>query len=201
MSGPHSAPGGGKSSTCDRASQVVVGVSVAAGKVWAGELENGTDPLCGCTLRQQLPGDPEIHDAPVRLRKAFSNPPSLHPVLIDLSSLGGGDRWRDGILQSPVAGARLARTSPLRRQQCWCWQLDRGLQQSIGAASQPRMGMHDLHPGSVAAGCAPLELLIGEPSQPAQMTPVGTAQVPSIDAGQLLAGSRRHSGFQRGGAE
>ena len=61
--------------------------------------------------------------------------------------------------------------------------------------------MHDLHPGSVAAGCAPLELLIGEPSQPAQMTPVGTAQVPSIDAGQLLAGSRRHSGFQRGAAE
>jgi hypothetical protein len=31
------------------------------------------------------------------------------------------------------------------------------------------------------------------------MTPVGTAQVPSIEAGQLFAGSRRHSGFQRGG--
>ena len=43
MSGPHSAPGGGKSSTCDRASQVVVGVSVAARKVWAGELENSSD--------------------------------------------------------------------------------------------------------------------------------------------------------------
>src|ERR1700674_1065137 len=63
------------------------------------------------------------------------------------------------------------------------------------------MGMHDFHPGSVAAGCAPDRLLIGEPSQPAQMTPVGTTQVPSIEAGQLLAGSRRHSGFQRGGAE
>ncbi len=89
----HRARGGGKSSTRDRASQVVVGVSVAAGKVWAGELENGLDPLCGCTLRQQLPGDPEIHDAPVRLWKAFRNPPSLHPALIDLGGLGGGDRW------------------------------------------------------------------------------------------------------------
>jgi len=182
---------------------------VAAGKVWAGELENGSDLVWGCTLRQQLPGDPAIHDAPVRLGKAFRNPPSLHPGLIDLGGLGGGDRWRDPILQSPGAAARLAGTRPLRQG----WQLDRRLQQSIGVASQPRMrnargtrvsrtvGVHDLHPGSVAAGCAPLGLLIGESSQPAQMTPVGTGQVPSIDTGQLLAGSRRQGGFQRGGAE
>ena len=77
MSGPHSAPEGGKSSTCYRAPQVVAGVGVVAGKVWAGELENGSDLVCGCTLRQQLPGDPEIHDAPVRLREALGNPPSL----------------------------------------------------------------------------------------------------------------------------
>jgi len=174
---------------------------VAAGKVWAGELENGLDPLCGCTLRQQLPGDPEIHDAPVRLWEAFRNTPSLHPALIDLGGLGGGDQWRDHILQSPGAGARRAGASPLCQQPCWCWQLDRRPQQSIGVASQPRMGMHDLHPGSVAAGCAPLGLLIGESSQPSQMTPVGTGQVASIDTGQLLASSRRHGGFQRGSAE
>jgi len=201
MSGPHSAPGGGKSSTCYRALQVVAGVSVAARKVWAGELENGSDLLCGCTLRKQLPGDPEIHDAPVRLREALGNPPSLHPAFVDLGGLGGGDRLGDSILQSPDASARLAGDSLLCQRQCWCWQLDRGRQQSIGIASQPRMGVHDLHPGSVAAGCAPLGLLIGEPSQPAQMTPVGTGQVPSIDAGQLLADSGRHRGFQRGGAE
>ena len=35
--------GAGKAAARDRASQVVVGVSVAAGKVWAGELENGLD--------------------------------------------------------------------------------------------------------------------------------------------------------------
>jgi len=61
--------------------------------------------------------------------------------------------------------------------------------------------VHDLHPGSVATGCAPLGLLIGESSQPTQMTPVGTGQVPSIGAGQLFASSRRHGGFQRGGTE
>jgi len=84
---------------------------VAAGKVWAGELENGSDLVCGCTLQQQLPGDPEIHDAPVRLRKAFGNPPSLDPALIDQGG-GGGDRWGDGIGESPGAGARLAGTRP-----------------------------------------------------------------------------------------
>ena len=195
MSGPHSAPGCGKSSTCDRASQVVVGVSVAAGKVWAGELEDGANLVCGCPLRQQLPGDPEIQDTPVRLRKAFGNPPSPHPTLIDLGGLGDGDQWREGILQPAGAGARLAETTALRR----CWQ--RCVQQSISVVSQPRMGVDDLHPGSVAAGCEPLGLLIGKSSQPAQMTPVGTGQVPSIDAGQLLASGSRHGGFQRGGAE
>src|SRR5579863_1443159 len=197
MSGPHSASGSGKSSTCDGASQVVVGVSVAAGKVWAGELENGSDLVCGCALQQQLPGDSEIHDAPVRLRKAFGNPPSLDPAMIDLGGLGGGDRWREGIGQPPGADARYSRTSPLGQR----WQLDRRAQQSIGVASQARVGMQDLHPGSVAAGCAPLGLLIGESSQPSQMTPVGAGQVPSIGAGQLLAGSGRQGGFQWGGAE
>jgi hypothetical protein len=118
------------------------------------------------------------------------------PALAISRHLGGGDRWRDGILQSPDAGAPIAGTRPLRQR----WQLDRRVQQCIGVTSQPRMGVEDLHPGSVVARCAPLGLLI-ESSQPAQMTPVGTGQVPSIEAGQLLAGSGGHSGFQRGGGE
>jgi hypothetical protein len=66
MRGPHSAPGGGKSSTCDRAPQVVVGVGVAAGRVPRGSLQNRpmritSKPANGLTqdkLIYTLPADP-----------------------------------------------------------------------------------------------------------------------------------------------
>ena len=61
------APGGGKSSACQGAAQVIIGVAVAAGKMWAGEPENILDGGGRDSLRQQMPGDPEIDNAPVRL--------------------------------------------------------------------------------------------------------------------------------------
>ena len=65
-------PWGGKSCARDGASQVVIGIAVAAGKMRTGEPEDGLDLSSGLALREQVPGDPQIHDAPVRLRKAFA---------------------------------------------------------------------------------------------------------------------------------
>ena len=86
----HSAPPwGGKSCARDGAPQVVIGITVAAGKMRTGEPEDGLDLSSGLALREQIPGDPQIHDAPVRLRKAFQNMPSLHTTLVDHGGLFG----------------------------------------------------------------------------------------------------------------
>src|SRR5579863_543702 len=71
------APWGGKSSTGDGAAQVVVWTMVTAGKMRAGELENGLDLGRRRSQRQQVAGDPQIDDAPIRLRKAVDDPPAL----------------------------------------------------------------------------------------------------------------------------
>jgi len=73
----HSAPWGGKGRPRDRAPQVVIGVSMAAGKVWASQPQGGLNLGCGHALRPQLPRDPQIHDAPIRLRKTLPDVLSL----------------------------------------------------------------------------------------------------------------------------
>ena len=53
----------GKSGTRQSAAQVVVWIRVTAGKMRAGEPENGLDPSLRHSLRQQVSGDPQIDDA------------------------------------------------------------------------------------------------------------------------------------------
>jgi hypothetical protein len=50
----------GKRSAGDGRAQVVVGVAVAAGKLWAGEPENLVHLGGSPTLREQASGDPQI---------------------------------------------------------------------------------------------------------------------------------------------
>ena len=92
MIGTHRARRERESRAGDGAAQVVIGITVAAGKVRTGETEDfhylGGSP----TLPQQVPRDPAIDDAPVRLRKALTDTPSLHTSLIEL----GGDRSGNG---------------------------------------------------------------------------------------------------------
>ena len=89
MMRPHSAPWGGKRCACDGASQVVIGITVATGKMRTGEAQDGLNLNRGLALREQVSGDPKIYDAPIRLRKALPNTPSLHTSLIDRGGFGG----------------------------------------------------------------------------------------------------------------
>jgi hypothetical protein len=61
--------------------------------------------------------------------------------------------------------------------------------------------MDELHAGRVAGGCAPRRLLIGEPGEPSQVTPVGAGWIAAIGARQLPAGSGSQGRLQRRGAE
>jgi hypothetical protein len=48
----HSAPWGGKRGACDGASQVVVGIAMAAGKMRTSEAQDGLDLNSGPALRE-----------------------------------------------------------------------------------------------------------------------------------------------------
>ena len=186
----HSAPWGGKSCACDGALQVAIRITVAAGKMRAGEPEDGLDLRSGLALPEQIPGDPQIHDAPVRLRKALENMPSPHTTLVDGSGLFGAG-W-----------ARLCscRVDTGGRGRWWC-AVANGLQQCLAARRQTHTGVDEFHPGSAPVRCASCGLLISEPGEPSQVTPVRTGQIASVHARQVLAGRSRHCRFQRRNAE
>lgn len=189
----HSGRWGGKSCAGEGAPQVAVRIAVAAGKKRAGEPEDGLDVRSGFALREQMPGDPQIHDAPVRLWKAFENMPALHTTLVNRGGLLGAE-W------AKLCGCRVP-VETRGRMARWSCTFPDGLQQRLGARRQTQMGVDESHPRSAAARCASRGLLIGEPGEPSQVTPVGAGQVASIDMRQMLACGGRHRRFQRRGAE
>jgi hypothetical protein len=184
--GTHRAPWGGKSSAREGSAQVVLGIAVTTGKMRTGQSDHSSDLGHSSALSKQLPHDPQIYDAPIGLRKALQNLPSLEAVAIDLSRLGGGEPGRSGVGPHDVFG-RLVPGNPSGGQRCGGWPLKRGLDQSLGLGGQAGAGVQDSHPGRVAAAGTPLRLLVGEAGQPAHMTPVGARQVASIPAGQMSA--------------
>lgn len=186
----HSAPWGGKRCACDGAPQVVIGISVAAGKMRTGEAKDGLNLNSGPSLPEQVSGDPKIHDTPIRLREALANLPSLHTGLVDRHGLFGTGWAR--ICGGPVDRARRGRR--------W-YRLPDGLQQRLPARRQTRTGVDESHPGGVAVGCASCGFLIGESSEPAQVTPVGTRPITAVEVCQMPTGGGRHSRFQRRGTE
>ena len=186
----HSAPWGGKRCACDGASQVVIGISVAAGKMRTGEAKDGLNLNSGPSLRQQVSGDPKIHDAPIRLREAFANLPSLHTGLVDRHGLLGAGWSR--ICGSPVDRKRRGRR---------LYRLPDGLQQRLAAGRQTSTGVDESHPLGVAAGCASCGFLIGESSEPSQVTPVGASPIAAVEVCQVPAGRGRHGRLQRRGTE
>ena len=186
----HSSPLGGKRCACDGASQVVIGITMAAGKMRTGETQDGLDLNSGLALREQVSGDPKIHDAPIRLWKAFPNLPSQHTAPVDRDGLLGAG-WttiRGGAVDRQGRGRRLY-GSP------------EGLHQRFAARRQARTGVNESHPRGVTAGCASCGLLISESSEPSQVTPVGARPIATVEVCQLSAGRSRDGRLQRRGAE
>ena len=186
----HSAPWGGKRGACDRASQVVIGITVAAGKMRTGEAQDGLNLHSGLALREQVSGDPKIYDAPIRLRKAFPNMPSLHTAPVDRDGLRGAGWAR--VCGGPVDRQRRGR---------WLYGLLDGLQQRRAARGQTRTGVDESHPRGVAVGCAACGFLIGEPSEPSQVTPVGAGPIATVEVCQVSAGRGCQGRLQRRGTE
>ena len=166
----------------DGAVQVVVGVAVAAGKMRAGETENFSHLIGSPALLQQMPRDPAVDDAPVGLGKALTDVPSLHTSLIELGGHRRSEGGRDRIEGRCGAGGK--RRSRRRRGAC-------RLQQGFGLRRHTGLCADDLDPRGVAARCTPRRLLVGEPGEPAQVTPVRAGPIAPISGGQQFAGGWR----------
>ena len=182
------APGGGKTGAREGATQVVLGVGVTTGKVRAGESENVGDLRGGCALRQQVTGDPEIDDAPIGRGKTLANAPTPHAGTVEIR--GAGDRQVGA--QKMVWSRRARRQVRVQRAG-----VGSRVQQSVGKGRQTGMGIQDPDPRSVAVESAAGGLLIGEPGEPAEMTPAGAGRIATVSAGQPLAGSGCHGGRER----
>ena len=190
MTPPHSVPWGGKRCTRDGASQVVIRIAVTAGKTRAGEAQDGLDVNGGTAMREQVSGDPKIYDAPIRLREAFPNLPSLDTTLVNRGGLSGAGQTR-------IRGGPVDRQ---RRDQRW-YRLPDGLHQPIAARRQSGTGVNEFRPGGVAARCASCGFLIGESGEPSQVTPVGAGAVTAVKVCQVPAGRGRDCRLQRRGTE
>ena len=186
----HSAPWGGKRGARDGASQVVIGIAVAAGKVRTGEAQDGLHLQDGPALREQVSGDPKVYDAPIRLGKAFLNTPSLHTAPIDGDGLCGVGWYR--ICGGPVDRERRGRR---------LYRLPDGCQQRLAARRPTRTDVDESHPRGIAVGCVSRGFLISESSEASQVTPVGAGPIATVESGQMSAGRRRQGRLQWRGTE
>ena len=101
MIGAHRGARAGGNGASDGTAQVVLGISVAPGKIGTGEPEDIVHLGGGCAVQQQVAGNPEIHDAPIGLGKALLDVPKFQQIVIDLLGRGrsdGGGRsvWENG---------------------------------------------------------------------------------------------------------
>ena len=192
MSRTHSA-GSRKSSMCQSATQIAVPIAVMAGKIWTSQTENSFHLGCRYVHGQQFSSEPQIDDAPIRLRKTLANMPTFRPALINAGGSLGSNRVR---LIAYAYARETISSIPHGRRRLLCSHLAGRMQQLLCGAGEDRMSFHNLYPRSVTAGRASLELLIGEARQSSQVTPVGAGQVASVGVRQMFTDSRRHGRFQ-----
>jgi hypothetical protein len=176
---------GRKSCSCQSATQIVLRIAVLAGEMWTSEAENGFHLGHRNVHGQQFSREPQIDDAPVRLGKALSNTPMLHPALIDAGGSLDRDRTRGIAYRGETVHGRLL-----------CYYLRGTTQQVLSGAGEDATSFHNPYPGSATGNRPSFRLLVGEPCQSAQVTRAGTRQVASVSMSQVLTDNRGHGSFQ-----
>ena len=180
--------------SCQCSAEVILGVRVPPRKPRTAAAQNGGDLWSGRATPEQFLGDPFIGDAPVGLWEALGNPQPVQPTGIRLGRGGGRARCVDvrGYRQRKVCGQRQVRVDQTA--------LGR-LQKSGALGSDTGLSVQYLHPRRVTAPVAPLWFLIGETSQAAQMAPIGTGAVATVEVGQLFPDAAGNSRFDGRGTD
>jgi len=167
-------------------------------KLRTGQRENGFHTWCREALPEQFFGDPEVHDAPIGLRKTWWNLQPLQPASIDCNCLGslGCETGRCFTGRSRVLNDRRVWRQPASMGRWRRSEQDR-LHQALAVGCQAGGGVVDFDPGRQSAGQAPLWFLVGESGEPSQVAPVGASQIPLIEASQVSADGSCQLGRQR----
>ena len=164
--------------SCERAAQVICGVGVTAREAGRSESQHGLDLVGRYTTAQQLLGDPQVGDAPIGRRETLGNEQPVQPTGIDPDGCGRceGAGCVSGVVwwRGDTDGRASCREEALSRRQ-----------QRGGVGSQAGLSVQEFDPGSVTAELAPCGFLIGEASQPSQVTPRGAGAVRAVQISQV----------------
>ena len=178
-------------SSCQRATQVILGVSVMTRKTRTAVTQQVRDSSYGCPSPQQLFGDPLVGNTPIRLGESLWNSQPLQPSLVDVGSLRGGTGCGPHWLAGERSGRRCSRGGGAAPYLSLS-----SLYQRCAIGRQADLCVPESHPGSMSVALAPEGFLVGEPGQAPEMTPVGAGPVASVSVGQLPGDGGGNGRFQ-----
>jgi len=178
-------------SSCQRATQVILGISVMTRKTRTAVTKQVRDSSYGCPSPQQLFGDPLVGNTPIRLGESLWNSQPLQPSLVDVGSLRGGTGCGPHWLAGERSGRRCSRGGGAAPYLSLS-----SLYQRCAIGRQADLCVPESHPGSMSVALAPEGFLVGEPGQAPEMTPVGAGPVASVSVGQLPGDGGGNGRFQ-----
>jgi hypothetical protein len=186
---------GSRSRSCQSASQIILGIAMMAREIWTSQAEDSLHLSRRYVHGKQFSSEPQIDDAPVHLRKAFLNMPTLHPASINPR----GSLRRHRALLADVQGS----IDPLRGRSCGmlCDGLHGRTQQILGGTGQDGTSFDDFDPRSRTGSGTAFKLLISEARQSSQVAPVGTGQIASVGVSQLFTDDRGYGRLQECSAD
>jgi hypothetical protein len=193
-----------QSSPDQSAAQIVFGIAVLARQTGTAQAQNFPDLGSRCMLGEQLCGQPEIDDAPIGLREALANAPTLKPALIHGRRAFGRDAavwWRSRPELLWCGNGRSRRIKRRRWLGVECKPFLGGIEHFLRGGGQDGLSMHDLDRRRDTRERACRWLEIAKAGQTAQVAPIGAGPVAAIALGQDSAQSRGQCRLQRRGAD
>src|SRR5215469_9287510 len=193
-----------QSSSGQSAAQIVFGIAVLARQSGTAQAQNFPDLGRRCRLGEQFGGQPEIDDAPIGLREALQNTPTLKPAPIDRRGASGCDAavWWRSRPELPWCGNRRSRRIH-RRLSLGVARKEflSGMQSFLCGGGQKRLSMDDLDGRRDTGERAGCWFEIAKAGQTAQVPPIGAGPIAAIALGQEPAQYRGQCRLQRRGAD
>ena len=176
------------------AAQIVFRITMVAGKIGTAQAQNFPDLIWRGVLGEQFSGQPEIDDAPIRLREALQNTPTLNPTLIHNRSA----LRRDAAMwcRAELLGCGNGRSCRSQRQR-----LLSGGEHFLGGGGQDWLGMDDVDRRRETGELAARWFEVAEAGQTTQVAPIGAGLIAVVALSQKPAQTRGQCRLQRRGAD
>ena len=175
------------------AAQIVFRITMVAGKIGTAQAQNFPDLIWRGVLDEQFSGQPEIDRAPIRLREALQNAPTLNPTLIHNRSAFRRD-----------AAGRCGNGRSYRQPRSLgvgCKRQLSGSEHFLGGGGQDWLRMDDVDRRCETGELASRWLEVAEAGQTAQVAPIGAGPVAVVALSQKPAQTGGQWRLQRRGAD